>query len=141
MCFPSFSPFCHDPVEILYVSGVVIVFCCFKNFFQRLIELLPLAFCHSNSCPDLKSQNVGTSRRIESCSFLKQLLFLSLIHTSLPAACKIFLRTLSHSRSNTMSNLLLSLISSGMIRYFLPTRAKLAAAWPTLALVQPIFPD
>ena len=42
-------------------------------------------------------------------------------------------------RRSSTSNALLSLMSSGIIRYFLFTRAKLAAACATLFFVQPVF--
>lgn len=138
MCFPSFSPFCHDPVEILYVSGVYQVFLSVWDF---LCVNAFVCYCSDTGvileCPRLEV--AWELYKPVSTFSVEQFLFLPPIHSPLPAALSIHFRYLSHSARSSTSKTLLNLISSGMIRYFLFTKAKLAAAWATLFFVHPVF--
>nr|DAD85639.1 MAG TPA: hypothetical protein [Myoviridae sp. ctino4] len=132
---PSLS---HDLIEILYVSGVYQIF---RSVWDLLCANAFVCYC-SDTGVILEYPRLEVAWELYkpvSTFSVKQFLFLPPIHSPLPAALSIHFRYLSHSARSSTSKVLLSLISSGIIRYFLFTRAKLAAAWATLFFVQPVF--
>ena len=83
MYFPLFSPFCHDPVEILYVSGVYPVL---RSVWDFLCANAFVCY-YSDTGVILEYPRLEIAwklYKLVSAFSVEQFLFLSLVHFFLP---------------------------------------------------------